>query len=66
MKKIINRIEKIGFWSSNLMTVFLTPSDLLDKRKKSDYVGRVIFTILGWIPILIILFVAIMILIKYL
>jgi hypothetical protein len=66
MKKILKKIEEIGFRSSNIMVTFSTFGDLLNKRKENDYVGRVIFTILGWIPILIILFVAVVILIKYL
>lgn len=64
MKKVLRKIEEIGFWSSNIMTFFTTPHDLLDKRKKKDYIGRAIFTILGWIPILIITFVLIVLLIK--
>ncbi len=66
MKKILKKIEEIGFRSSNIMVTFSTFGDLLNKRKENDYVVRVIFTILGWIPILIILFVAVVILIKYL
>ena len=66
MKKIFKKVETLGFNSSRLMAnVFTLGMNDFEKRKESDYIGRTVLTILGWIPILMILSVILVIAVSF-